>query len=192
MTGSPHTLEDEAVTLRRMQAGDAQAFSAIYERHQGPLYRFAVQMSGDERLAEEVVHDVFLALIRDTLAFDAGRGSLQSFLFGVTRNHVRRRLADSREVPIDDVEGEPYDCAAAAGDTLGDLTRRETVDSVRQAVLSLPPNYREVIVLCELQELSYEDAARTVGCAVGTIRSRLHRGRALLIEKLRVKSRCMA
>jgi RNA polymerase sigma-70 factor, ECF subfamily len=179
-------MPDDALILRRMRAGDAAAFTAIYSRCQGPLYRFALQMSGDERLAEEVVHDVFLALIRDEVAFDAERGSLQNFLFGVTRNHVMRRLAGSREVGIDDMD------AATSEDALRDLTRRETVESVRQAVLSLPANYREVVVLCELQELSYEDAARALGCAVGTVRSRLHRGRALLVEKLKVKLRCLA
>jgi RNA polymerase sigma-70 factor (ECF subfamily) len=59
------------------------------------------------------------------------------------------------------------------------------IASVRQAVLALPPHYREVVVLCDLHEMSYADAAEALGCAVGTVRSRLHRARALLVEKLR-------
>ena len=66
-----------------------------------------------------------------------------------------------------------------------DLVQQETIDRVRQAVLSLPENYREVVTLCDLQEMSYEEAASLLGCAVGTIRSRLHRARSLLMEKLR-------
>ena len=69
-------------------------------------------------------------------------------------------------------------------DTLGDLTRAESVEALRQAVLTLPVRYREAVVLCDLQEMSYADAAAVVGCALGTIRSRLHRGRALLTVKL--------
>jgi RNA polymerase sigma-70 factor (ECF subfamily) len=68
---------------------------------------------------------------------------------------------------------------------LDDLSRTETIESVRRSVLALPEKYREVVVLCDLQELSYLEAAEILGCAVGTVRSRLHRGRALLIEKLR-------
>ena len=69
-------------------------------------------------------------------------------------------------------------------DTLGDLTRAESIDALRQAVLTLPVRYREAVVLCDLQEMSYADAAVALGCAVGTVRSRLHRGRALLALKL--------
>ena len=66
-----------------------------------------------------------------------------------------------------------------------DPVRNETIGRVRQAVLSLPANYREVVVLCDLQEMSYEEAAAALRCAIGTVRSRLHRGRSLLMEKLR-------
>jgi RNA polymerase sigma-70 factor (ECF subfamily) len=67
---------------------------------------------------------------------------------------------------------------------LDDLARAETVELVRKAVLSLPAKYREVVVLCELQDVSYVEAAEILGCAIGTVRSRLHRARALLLAKL--------
>jgi RNA polymerase sigma-70 factor (ECF subfamily) len=66
-----------------------------------------------------------------------------------------------------------------------DLVRSENIERVRQAVLSLPADYREAVVLCELQEFSYEEAAHVLGCPVGTIRSRLHRARTMLADKLR-------
>ena len=69
-------------------------------------------------------------------------------------------------------------------DLLGDLTQRETIEQIRRAVLSLPALYREVVVLCDLQDLSYQDAAAALDCPVGTVRSRLNRGRAMLAEKL--------
>jgi RNA polymerase sigma-70 factor (ECF subfamily) len=73
----------------------------------------------------------------------------------------------------------------SVSDPLGELSRNETIEGVRKAVLSLPTRYREVVVLCELQELSYAEAAGVLGCAIGTVRSRLHRARGLLIGKLR-------
>ena len=65
-----------------------------------------------------------------------------------------------------------------------DLTQRESVDALWRAVLALPRRYREVVILCDLEELDYSDAAAALGCPVGTVRSRLHRARALLLEKL--------
>ena len=74
---------------------------------------------------------------------------------------------------------------AGPEDLLEDLTRRESIEQVRQAVLSLPPVFREAVVLCDLQDSSYEDAAVALDCPVGTVRSRLSRGRAMLVRKLR-------
>jgi RNA polymerase sigma-70 factor, ECF subfamily len=62
--------------------------------------------------------------------------------------------------------------------------KRERMDKIREAVLALPAEFREAVVLCELEEMSYEEAARACGCPIGTIRSRLHRGRALLLTRL--------
>src|SRR5260370_7526161 len=80
----------------------------------------------------------------------------------------------------------------AKEDTLGDLTRGETIESVRQAVLALPPNFREVVLLCDLHEMSYVDAAAALDCAVGTVRSRLHRARGMLLEKMKAGKRAFA
>jgi RNA polymerase sigma-70 factor, ECF subfamily len=74
---------------------------------------------------------------------------------------------------------------AGPEDLLEDLTRSESIEQVRQAVLSLPPVFREVIVLCDLQDSSYDEAAAALDCPVGTVRSRLSRGRAMLARKLR-------
>ena len=70
-------------------------------------------------------------------------------------------------------------------DPLDDLTRKEMLESLRQAILALPAHYREVVVFCELHEMSYAEVAETLDCAIGTVRSRLNRARTLLAEKLR-------
>ena len=177
--------------LRRMLAGDEEAFTALYRRRQGGVYRFALQMSGSEAIAEDVTQEVFMVLMGEAKNYDPARGSLASYLYGVARNHVLRRLQKERSyVPLGEepAEGEgeaPADRFIAPGDPLGDLARSEMLDQLRHAVLALPAHYREVVVLCELHEMNYAEAAAVLGCATGTIRSRLHRARALLIEKLR-------
>ena len=172
--------------LRLMLAGDEESFTLLYRRRQGGIYRFALQMSGSPQVAEDVTHDVFLFLMKDGNVFDAARGSVSSFLFGVARNYVLRRFrGDHATVPFsDDEEDQDFDRETNKPGPLDDLTRAETIESVRKAVLSLPEKYREVVVLCELQELSYGETAEALGCAIGTVRSRLHRARSLLRAKL--------
>lgn len=171
-----------------MLAGDEEALALLYRRRQGSIYRFALQMSGSKPIAEDVTQEVFLFLMREGRVFDPARGSLSAFLLGVARNHVLRRMrVDQVLTPIAD-DGDD-DAGLVLADTdvcpLEDLTRAETIETVRKAVLSLPAKYREVVVLCELQDVSYAEAAEILGCAIGTVRSRLHRARALLIAKLR-------
>ena len=105
-----------------------------------------------------------------------------AWLCGIARNFVRRRFAEPDVDPLDAevVDGAP----ALTPDPLGDLTQGEMFDALRRAVLSLPLRYREAVVLCDLQEMTYAEAADALGCAVGTVRSRLHRGRALLAAKM--------
>jgi RNA polymerase sigma-70 factor (ECF subfamily) len=177
----------DAELLRLMLSGDEESFALLYQRRQGGIYRFALQMSGSPQIAEDVTHDVFLFLVKDGSVFDATRGSVSSFLFGVARNYVLRRFRGERStVSITDEEDEiQFDQIGSDSGPLDDLTRAETIENVRRAVLSLPERYREVVVLCELQELSYVETAEVLGCAIGTVRSRLHRARALLLAKLR-------
>jgi len=184
--------------LRRMMAGDEEAFTLLYRRRHPAIYRFALHMSGNTALAEDVTQEVFVTLIRDTSRFDPARGTLAGFLFGIARNLLRRRWEQERNsVPLL-AEGDEYarsgDWVGASGNGSGhsafvgahdEFASLETVGRVRKAVATLPGNYREVVVLCEFQEMTYEEAAEALDCPVGTVRSRLHRARALLVEKLR-------
>lgn len=174
--------------LRLMLAGDEDALAQLYRRRQAGVYRFALQMSGSKPIAEDVTQEVFLFLMREGQVFDPARGSVGAFLFGVARNYVLRRLRVEHLLsPLADDHDDDQSAFQATADLcpLEDLTRAETIENVRRAVLSLPPKYREVVVLCELQDVSYVETAEILGCAIGTVRSRLHRARALLISKLR-------
>lgn len=183
------TFFQDGELLRRLAAGDEQAFTALYRGYQATVYRFAMQMSGNAQIAEDVTQEVFLVLMRKAAEFDATRGRLSSWLYGIARNQVLRQLearGDLVELAAraDDDESELPAALVASFDPVEELTSQQRAESLREAILSLPPRYREVVVLCELHEMSYAEAAAVTGCAVGTIRSRLHRSRALLHSKL--------
>ena len=172
--------------LQQMRAGDEQAFLALYRRRQGAIYRFAYHMSGSASTAEDVTQEVFLALIRKDCGFDPLRGTLSGYLFGIARKLVLRHLDRSRVVTELDPEAHDHAApeAAAANDPMLDLIRREGIEHLRRAIVMLPKRYREVVVLCDLEELDYVAAAAALDCPIGTVRSRLHRARALLLERL--------
>lgn len=180
--------------LQRIAKGDESAFLTFYRQYQGPVYRFAMQMSGKTELAEEVTQDVFMAAMRAAGEYDAAKGSQMAFLYGIARNYVMRCLERERQYValLSDPETEQADLPSLEQSALDGLTKTERVESLRKAVLALPPAYREAVVLCDLEELDYSAAAEALGCAVGTIRSRLHRARALLAEKMRAGERCTA
>jgi len=182
--------ERDDVLLRRAAKGDEEAFTLLYRRHQAAMYRFALRMTGNTWAAEEIVQDVFMTLMRDPKKYDAALGALGAFLYGVARNRVMKHLERlPREIPLE----ERNEDGTGSGIVLQDastpaawLEKRERSQQVRAAVLELPVGFREAVVLCELEEMSYEEAAQMAGCPIGTIRSRLHRGRALLMAKLEI------
>jgi RNA polymerase sigma-70 factor, ECF subfamily len=187
--------------LRQMMSGDSAAFGELYDRRQPSVYRFALRMSGSPSIAHDVAQDVFIALMRDGNQFDPGRGSVAAYLFGMTRHRVLRTLTRERRVvslstgngsdpDADELDRSTLDRLLVAPDQpLDHLLDGETVDAVRQAVFALPVHYREVVVLCNLHELSYEQTAEIVGCPVGTVRSRLNRARAMLADRLHLYQR---
>jgi RNA polymerase sigma-70 factor, ECF subfamily len=183
--------------LSQILAGREEAFVQLYRRKQAGIYRFALHMSGNPALAEDVTQEVFMAIIRDAGRFDPARGSVGGFLFGIARNHLRKRWEqEQRFVGFD---GDPDQLAPAASSNGSVPNRRaddrygdEAMQRLKRAIGTLPENYREALVLCDLQEMSYEEAAASLECPVGTVRSRLHRARALLTEKLREERTCGA
>ena len=170
--------------VERTAAGDREAFATLYRRHQGAVYRFARLMTGSTPAAEDVVQEVFLILMKDAAKYDAARAALTTYLFGVTRRVTRRRLVRERRlVAVDVSRGEArWGVTPDVGEA---LERNDVLLQLRHAILSLPARYREVVILCDLEGVTYDMAAASIGCAVGTIRSRLHRARQMLAAKLR-------
>jgi RNA polymerase sigma-70 factor (ECF subfamily) len=172
--------------LKRFRAGDREAFTLLYREHQAAVFRFAMLMTGDRAKAAEVVQDVFVWLMHHTGNFDPARGELAAFLAGVTRKFLHRRRGEElRWAPLDET------MLSASHSGWRECEDETDAEALRRAILALPEKYREVVVRCDLEEKSYEDAARVIGCAVGTVRSRLHRARGLLARKLERKTeRC--
>src|SRR5437016_2595612 len=183
---------DDYSLSRQLARGDEQAFGIVYERYNGPIHRFAWHMSGDRAMAEEITQEVFMLLIRQPRKYDPSKGSLGGYLFGIARNLTRRRVEQRRaDVPfVEDPNSSDgtYSIGESAIDesanALDELTQRELIESLRTAVLSLPAQYREVIILCDLEQKSQADAAELLQCAPGTIASRMHRARAMLKMKM--------
>jgi RNA polymerase sigma-70 factor (ECF subfamily) len=135
---------------------------------------------------------VFLSLLDSNSRFDPALGSFSSYVYGIARNHLLRRM--SREYIFTPIAGAGEEAdqgfheePGRSSDPLGELTLQEMREALYRAIAALPLRYREVVVLCELEELKYGEAARVIGCPEGTVRSRLHRARTLLLQKLHEK-----
>jgi RNA polymerase sigma-70 factor (ECF subfamily) len=168
---------------RLMKSGDREAFGELYERRGPALRRYALHMSGSAVVAEEVSHEVFVQLMRANTNFDDKRGSLEGWMYGVARNLVR---VIRRQGPVQEPVDQPVH-----HDIVEDLINAESLAALRAALRELPDLYRDAVVLCDLEEMTYEESARVMGCPVGTVRSRLHRARGLLAAKLK-RSRAAA
>jgi RNA polymerase sigma-70 factor (ECF subfamily) len=188
MMTNTSTATADTELLRQMRAGTAAAFQALYQRHQGPLFRFALLRCGSGDTAADVVQEVFMGLLTDSFKFDPLRGQLQHFLFGVARNLIlkheqpRQRLA---ALPVcGDEDEDTLDIGSMDGEPLARLLDNETAEQVRHALALLPPHYRDAVILYDMHDLSYRDIAGICQVDIGTVRSRLSRGRAALAKRL--------
>lgn len=169
--------------VARFRGGEREAFAALYQAHFPAVFRFAFYMTGDRLRAGEITQDVFVWLVHHAGEFDAGRGDLAAFLTGVARKFVHRLQRNERRwLPLDDAAAPVR--GADGTEFAGTLEREQEVAELHKAIAALPVRYREAVVLCDLQERSYEEAAVILGCAMGTVRSRLHRARELLARKV--------
>lgn len=173
--------------LRRMRQGQQAAFATLYQRHHAALYRYAVLRCGSTTNAADVVQDVFMRLLNDGLNYDSMRGELRFYLFGVARKLALKfdypsTLNESATVSEDE-EWTP-EIACDAPDPLERLFISQMAEQTRVAIAALSPHYRDVLILFEMQELSYLEIAEICQINVGTVRSRLSRARHFLAQQL--------
>jgi RNA polymerase sigma-70 factor (ECF subfamily) len=182
----------DAELVRRFKEGDRHAFAQIVDRYQHRVYTMCVRWMGDDRVAEEVAQDVFLALYRSLGDF-RGDAQLSTWIYRVVVNHCknkrlyqRRRHAD-RHDPFD---GDPRDdepkrqIAAEQPGTDATLHASEAEVLVREALGILDEEQRSIIVMRDVDDLSYEEIAEILDLPRGTVKSRLHRARAELAKVL--------
>ncbi|WP_171163384.1 RNA polymerase sigma factor [Usitatibacter palustris] len=180
-------MQPELTLLAKMKQGDEEAFVALYRQHKDAVYRFALLLTGSHHLASDVTQETFMHFLSRPGQYDPGRGTIAAWLCGVARN-MARKDARSREDATDpeELEGEGYAAHLLADNVtpLDRILKDETAELVRRAVAAIAPHYRDVLILCELSELSYAEAAQVCGIDIGTVRSRLSRARAQLADRL--------
>jgi RNA polymerase sigma-70 factor, ECF subfamily len=182
----PSEVPDDTL-LEAVEQGDRDAFVTLYRRYRDMVHRFAFQMSGSGAVAEDITQETFLALTSGARRYNANQARFSTYLYGMVRHLTRRRLRRDRVfVTLTSTNAEQWKASEPLVEhaLVEAASTQHTIERVRRAVLSLPPHYREVVVLCDLHGRSYADAAAVVGCSLGTVRSRLHRSRELLRQKL--------
>jgi RNA polymerase sigma-70 factor, ECF subfamily len=189
--------EADVQLAERLKRQDEHAFLILYDRHRRSVYRFLMHMTGSIAAAEELTQEVFVVILDAICAgnfgqFDPEKGTLEGYLLGIARNLAREeRRKSHRMVYLEDMldvsegnnqlmepEGRTWDAAQL-------LVARSEFALLYRAILGLPDHYREVVVLCSLQEKTYQEAAAILQCSEGTIASRMNRAKALLSAKLR-------
>jgi RNA polymerase sigma-70 factor (ECF subfamily) len=182
---------------RPAQGGDAAVLAwleAVYRQESDAVYRYALALSGDAALAADVTHEAFMALAQAPQAYDPARGALGAYLAGIARHALlaawRQR---DRHVALDEDEDADEDTAttattAAPSDESG-LIERQSIDALWAAIRALPWPFREALVLVDLQERPYAEAARIAGIELNTLRTRVHRARQRLAAALNAPPR---
>mgnify|MGYP001053737741 CR=1 FL=1 len=178
---------DEDARLVALTArGDASAFRTLVERYQDRIYGFTLRMLGDAGEAEDVAQDVFVTLYRHAASY-RGDARVSTWLYRIAKNHALNRIKylDRRgrgaKTALHLLRDEPED-GGRRPDQLHE--ERETLRHVQAALETLDEEFRVVVVLRDLEGLSYEEIAEITGLAKGTVKSRIHRGRATLASRL--------
>jgi RNA polymerase sigma-70 factor, ECF subfamily len=180
--------QSEFELLEQSLKGNEDAFLLLYDRLKEPIFRYAFYMTMSQAAAEEVTQEVFLVLLKNGHRFRPAKGDLIGFAFGITRNLIQRFKKSQRlceELPGDEALDKLSSGRPEITDMPAQAIRNQEVETIRIAIRSLPDRYRQVVVLCDLCELTYSEVASRLRCPVGTIRSRLNRAHALLARKLR-------
>ncbi|MBI2866650.1 MAG: sigma-70 family RNA polymerase sigma factor, partial [Chloroflexi bacterium] len=172
---------DEAEAIARSQRGDIEAFNGLVLRYQKAAYNLARRLCGDVATAEDATQEAFISAFQNIKGFRGG--SFRAWLFRIVTNSVftqmrraKRRPAQSLEAAMEATGWSP----ASEDNPEQDVLHREEARELSQGLLSLPYDFRVAVVLRDVQGMSYEEIAETTGSSLGTVKSRIARGRALL------------
>lgn len=191
--------DDDRALAARAAAGDAAALAEAYRREAGPVYRYALALCGNASWAADATQEAFVALAVGPATYDAGRGPLGAWLAGVARHALAARWRNAAherswgEVDPVDFDGASDDDASRGDDAVATalgaspealLVRAQTHELLWAALRRLPAVFREALVLVDLQERPYAEAAQIAGIELNTLRTRVHRARAKLAALL--------
>lgn len=175
--------------IERHLYGDERAFTEIYERFGGMVYSLCLRMSGRGAEAEDLTQEIFLRIHRHLARFN-GRSSLKTWVYRITLNYCRSKLGRKRypEAPLaEEVEEGGVVLADGRRDPLDQALAHDAARRLARALPSVKAKYREAVILRDLEGLSYDEIATVLGTRIGTVRSRISRGREQLrrvLEKM--------
>jgi RNA polymerase sigma-70 factor (ECF subfamily) len=181
-----HTEETDLVG--RLAAGDRQALDLIYRAEAGEVYRFALAMSGNPAWSADAVQDAFVHLAEKPQGYDHHQGPVRAYLCGIARHKLLARWRESQGMAT--VDPELGEDEGALHDTPhthspeADFARSQDTQALWRAIARLPWVFREAVVLVDIQERTYTEAAQIAGVEINTLRTRLHRARKRLAELL--------
>lgn len=176
--------DDLLALMARLRRGDAQALEPLYRSESGPVYRYALALCANPAWAADAMQEAFVALATEPESFDPLRGSLGGWLAGVARHHLLARWREAKREVLDEDALDPEDAPLTEAPE-NRLSEAQDQAAIWQAIQALPWPFREALVLVDLQERAYVEAARIAGIEINTLRSRLHRARQKLAAALK-------
>ena len=185
MTDALEPADEHLVSLSK--DGSLDAFNRLVDRYQGPVFNLCLRLVGDRGAAEDATQEAFLSAYRSMARFEGG--SFRSWLFRIAANECkdelrRRRRRPAESLPAADHEDQPFDVPDHAESAPDYLERMAVGGAIQGALMRLQFEQRRAILLSDLHGYHYEEIARLTGCNVGTVKSRIHRGRERLRELL--------
>ncbi len=169
--------ENDKQLIEDFQEGDEFAFISIYNRYKTPLYAFCVKMLGDQELARDVVQETFLRVYENRHRL-SNSGAFKAWIFTIARNQCLNQIRRARwQVPFED---EREATSFTQETPVSRLEKSERITLVSHFINELKPEYREVVVLREYQNMSYEDIAAITRSTLSAVKSRLFKARRKL------------
>ena len=177
---------EEVELIQRLKSGDEGAFEELFRGYKDRVFNVAYRMLGDREAAEDVTQEVFLKVFRKVKGFK-GRSSLYTWIYRLTVNLCTDYIRKQDAHPVESLEESEALQLAAEGTPEEEAIRRERAAAVQMIIGSLPDRLRSVIVLREIEGLSYREIAEVLGCSVGRVKSLLHEARAELKRRVQEK-----
>lgn len=178
---------DDNELISRVRAGDSEAYAPLVRRYQADIVRFCWSMLGNTSESEDAAQDVFVKAYHSIKKF-RGDASFLTWLYRIASNHCldllrsrSRRKTESWDALVEE-KGEQIEALITIPDESLNI---ENQDLARRVLATLPDDYRNVLILREMQELSYEEIARVLNCSLDSVKARLSRARQDFAEKLR-------